>query len=184
MVVLFQSFTLPLVILFSVPLACVGGFAALFAVFLWSLSVPLMPMQTLDVLTMLGFVVLIGVVVNNAILLVHQARTFMLGTADETPSDLAFRGLPGAPVPAKGVPLPPRAAIAESVRTRIRPILMSSLTSVTGLLPLILAPGPGSELYRGLGAVVAGGLLVSTIFTIFLVPLVLGLVLRAPKVAD
>jgi HAE1 family hydrophobic/amphiphilic exporter-1 len=143
-----------------------------------------MPMQTLDVLTMLGFVVLIGVVVNNAILLVHQARTFMLGTADETPSDLAFRGLPGAPVPAKGVPLPPRAAIAESVRTRIRPILMSSLTSVTGLLPLILAPGPGSELYRGLGAVVAGGLLVSTIFTIFLVPLVLGLVLRAPKVAD
>jgi HAE1 family hydrophobic/amphiphilic exporter-1 len=184
MVVLFQSFTLPLVILFSVPLACVGGFAALFAVFLWSLSVPLMPMQTLDVLTMLGFVVLIGVVVNNAILIVHQARTFMLGTADETPSDLAFRGLPGAPTPAKGQPLPPRAAIAESLRTRIRPILMSSLTSVTALLPLILAPGPGSELYRGLGAVVAGGLLVSTVFTIFLVPLVLSLALRAPKPAE
>ena len=184
MAVLFQSFSLPLVILFSVPLACVGGFAALFAVFLWSLAVPLMPMQTLDVLTMLGFVVLIGVVVNNAILIVHQARNFMLGAGDETPSDLAFRGLPGAPVPAKGVPLPPRAAIAESVRTRIRPILMSSLTSVIGLLPLIVAPGPGSELYRGLGAVVAGGLLVSTIFTIVLVPLVLSLVLRAPKVAD
>jgi HAE1 family hydrophobic/amphiphilic exporter-1 len=64
------------------------------------------------------------------------------------------------------------------VRTRIRPILMSSLTSVMGLLPLILAPGAGSELYRGLGAVVAGGLLVSTLFTIVLVPLVMSVVVR------
>jgi HAE1 family hydrophobic/amphiphilic exporter-1 len=178
MVVLFQSFKLPLVILFSVPLACVGGFAALMAVFIWSLSVPLMPMQTLDVLTMLGFVVLIGVVVNNAILIVHQARNFMRGEGDEAPSDLAFRGFPDAPTVARGLPLPPRAAIAESVRTRVRPILMSSLTSVTGLMPLILAPGAGSELYRGLGAVVAGGLLVSTLFTIVLVPLILSVVTR------
>jgi len=178
MVVLFQSFRLPLVILFSVPLACVGGVAALFAVFLWSLSMPLMPMQTLDVLTMLGFVILIGVVVNNAILIVHQARNFMRGEGDETPSDLAFRGLRGAPAVARGVALPARAAIAESVRTRIRPILMSSFTSVMGLLPLVLAPGAGSELYRGLGAVVAGGLLVSTIFTIFVVPLVMAVVVR------
>ena len=69
-------------------------------------------------------------------------------------------------------------SIVESVRTRIRPILMSSLTSVMGLLPLILAPGAGSELYRGLGAVVAGGLLVSTLFTIVLVPLVMSVVVR------
>ena len=178
MVVLFQSFTLPLVILFSVPLASVGGFAALFVVFLWSMSVPLMPLQTLDVLTMLGFVILIGVVVNNAILIVHQARNFMQGTGDETPSDLAFRGLPGAPAVGPGVPLPARAAIVESVRTRIRPILMSSLTSVTGLIPLIVAPGAGSELYRGLGAVMAGGLLVSTIFTVVVVPLVMAVLVR------
>jgi HAE1 family hydrophobic/amphiphilic exporter-1 len=178
MVVLFQSFKLPLVILLSVPLACVGGVAALFAVFLWSMSMPLMPMQTLDVLTMLGFVILIGVVVNNAILIVHQARNFMRGEGDETPSDLAFRGLRGAPAVARGVALPARAAIAESVRTRIRPILMSSFTSVMGLLPLVLAPGAGSELYRGLGAVVAGGLLVSTIFTILVVPLVMAVVVR------
>jgi HAE1 family hydrophobic/amphiphilic exporter-1 len=123
-------------------------------------------------------VILIGVVVNNAILIVHQARNFMRGEGDETPSDLAFRGLRGAPVVGKGLRLPPRAAIAESVRTRIRPILMSSLTSVTGLLPLILAPGAGSELYRGLGAVVAGGLFVSTFFTIVLVPLVLAVFTR------
>ena len=178
MVVLFQSFTLPLVILFSVPLASVGGFAALFVVFLWSMSVPLMPLQTLDVLTMLGFVILIGVVVNNAILIVHQARNFMQGTGDETPSDLAFRGLPGAPAVGPGVPLPARAAIVESVRTRIRPILMSSLTSVTGLIPLIVAPGAGSELYRGLGAVMAGGLLVSTIFTVVVVPLMMAVLVR------
>ncbi len=183
MAVLFQSFRLPLVILFSVPLACVGGFAALMAVFLWSLSVPLMPMQTLDVLTMLGFVVLIGVVVNNAILLVHQARNLMRGTADDASTDLAFRGLAGAPEVRPGAPLPARAAIAESVRTRIRPILMSSLTSVAGLMPLILAPGAGSELYRGLGAVVAGGLLVSTFFTIVLVPLVLSVVLKDARKA-
>jgi HAE1 family hydrophobic/amphiphilic exporter-1 len=183
MAVLFQSFRLPLVILFSVPLACVGGFAALMAVFVWSLSVPLMPMQTLDVLTMLGFVVLIGVVVNNAILLVHQARNFMRGTADDAATDLAFRGLAGAPEVRPGAPLPARAAIAESVRTRIRPILMSSLTSVAGLMPLILAPGAGSELYRGLGAVVAGGLLVSTFFTIVLVPLVLSVVLKDARKA-
>jgi HAE1 family hydrophobic/amphiphilic exporter-1 len=137
-----------------------------------------MPMQTLDVLTMLGFVILIGVVVNNAILIVHQARNFMRGEGDEAPSDLAFRGLRGAPAVGKGVALPARAAIAESVRTRVRPILMSSLTSVMGLLPLVLAPGAGSELYRGLGAVVAGGLFVSTIFTIFVVPLVMAVVVR------
>jgi HAE1 family hydrophobic/amphiphilic exporter-1 len=176
--VLFQGFRLPFVIMFSVPLAVVGGFAALFAVFLVSLTSPTLPMQSLDVLTMLGFVILIGVVVNNAILLVHQALNFQRGTADETPSDAAFRGLPGAPAVHEGARLPLRAAIAESVRTRVRPILMSAFTSVAGLLPLIFAPGAGSELYRGLGAVMGGGLLVSTVFTIVVVPLVMAVVMR------
>jgi HAE1 family hydrophobic/amphiphilic exporter-1 len=63
---------------------------------------------------------------------------------------------------------------------------MSTLTSVGGMLPLVLLPGSGSELYRGLGAVVVGGLVVSTIFTMFLVPAVLSLVFSfsKPKVAD
>jgi len=183
MAVLFQSFRLPLVIMFSVPLAAVGGFAALFAVFLVSLTSPTLPMQSLDTLTMLGFVILIGVVVNNAILLVHQTLNFQRGTADETPSDAAFRGLPDAPAVEEGGRLPLRAAIAESVRTRVRPILMSALTSVAGLLPLIFAPGAGSELYRGLGAVMGGGLLVSTVFTIVVVPVVMALVVREPSVA-
>ncbi len=175
MAVLFQSFLLPFVIMFSVPLAAVGGVAALFAVFIVSLTSPTLPMQSLDVLTMLGFVILIGVVVNNAILIVHQAINFQRGTADETPSDASFRGLAGAPAVIAGGALPLRAAIAESVRTRIRPILMSAITSVAGMLPLIFAPGAGSELYRGLGAVMGGGLIVSTIFTIVLVPLVMAI---------
>ncbi len=178
MAVLFQSFMLPFVIMFSVPLAAVGGFAALFAVFIISLTSPTLPMQSLDVLTMLGFVILIGVVVNNAILLVHQTVNFQRGTADETPSDAAFRGLPDAPTVTEGGKLPLNAAIAESVRTRVRPILMSAFTSCAGLIPLILAPGAGSELYRGLGAVMGGGLLVSTVFTIVVVPLVMAVLVR------
>ena len=67
-------------------------------------------------------------------------------------------------------PLGPREAIRESVRSRIRPIFMSVSTSVFAMLPLVLFPGAGSELYRGLGSVVVGGLIVSTVFTLFLVP--------------
>jgi len=163
MCVLFQSFVRPLVIMFSVPLATVGGFLGLFAVFLWSVNSRYMPVQNLDVLTMLGFIILIGVVVNNAILLVHQALNFMRGSGDVGEE---FEG-----------PLQPRRAIAEAVRTRIRPIFMSTFTSVGGMLPLVLMPGSGSELYRGLGSVVVGGLLVSTVFTIFLIPTLLSLVL-------
>jgi HAE1 family hydrophobic/amphiphilic exporter-1 len=157
MCVLFQSFLRPLVIMFSVPLATLGGFLALFGVFIWSSTNRYMPTQQLDVLTMLGFVILIGIVVNNAILIVHQSLNFMRG--DESSE-----------------PMQPRRAIAESVRSRVRPIFMSTFTSVGGMLPLVLMPGSGSELYRGLGSVVVGGLLVSTVFTIVLVPLLFSLV--------
>jgi HAE1 family hydrophobic/amphiphilic exporter-1 len=165
MCMLFQSFVKPVVIMFSVPLATLGGFLALFAVFLWSVMDRHMPMQMLDVLTMLGFVLLIGVVVNNAILIVHQTLNFLSGRGE------VGVGFSGA--------MTPRRAIAEAVRTRVRPIFMSTLTSVGGMLPLVLMPGSGSELYRGLGSVVVGGLLVSTIFTLILVPLLLSLVLDA-----
>jgi HAE1 family hydrophobic/amphiphilic exporter-1 len=156
MCALFESFLTPLVIMFSVPLAIVGGFAGLRIVHDISMADPTIAPQQFDVLTMLGFVILIGVVVNNAILIVHQALNFM-------------RGL-------EGDPMSPHDAIAESVRTRIRPIFMSVLTSVGGMLPLVLFPGPGSEMYRGLGSVVIGGLLVSTVFTLVLVPLLFSLV--------
>ena len=75
----------------------------------------------------------------------------------------------------------PREAILESVRTRIRPIFMTTITTVLGLLPLVVFPGAGSELYRGLGSVVLGGLLVSTVFTLVLVPVVFSLTMDAKE---
>lgn len=157
MAALFESFLYPFVIMFSVPLATVGGFAGL------RLVRVLEPTQQLDTLTMLGFVILIGVVVNNAILIVHQALNFMRGIG-EGEHDVCEK-------------LPPREAIRQSVKTRIRPILMTTATSVFGMAPLVLAPGAGSELYRGLGAVVVGGLICSTLFTLVVVPLLFSLVL-------
>lgn len=158
MAVLFQSWTYPLVIMVSVPLALLGGFAGLALVHQWSVADRYMPIQNMDVLTILGFVILAGVVVNNAILIVYQTINFLQGRSEEGDdvSDLS-----------------PREAIAKSVESRVRPILMSTLTSVGGMLPLVLMPGSGSELYRGLGAVVVGGLIVSTVFTMFLVPVLL-----------
>ena len=159
MTALFESFLYPFVILFSVPLATVGGFIGLR--FVRSLD----PTQQLDTLTMLGFILLIGVVVNNAILLVHQALNFMRGIGESEHSACE--------------PMSPREAIRQSVKSRIRPIFMTTATSVFGMLPLVLAPGPGSELYRGLGAVVVGGLICSTLFTLVVVPLLLSLVIDA-----
>ena len=150
MAALFESFLYPFVIMFSVPLAALGGFLGLRTVNL------LLSYQALDVLTMLGFIILVGTVVNNAILIVHQSLNHMREEAME-----------------------PNEAIQESVRTRIRPIFMSVSTSVCGMAPLILFPGAGSELYRGLGSVVIGGLIVSTIFTLFLVPALFSLALEA-----
>jgi HAE1 family hydrophobic/amphiphilic exporter-1 len=149
MAALFESWLYPLVIIFCVPLGAVGGVAGLQLLNEFVL-------QPLDVLTMLGFVILIGTVVNNPILIVHQSLNLV---RDEQ--------------------LSPQDAILESVRTRIRPIFMTTLTTVLGLLPLVLFPGAGSELYRGLGSVVLGGLLVSTVFTLVLVPTLFSLVMDA-----
>lgn len=144
---LFGSFLHPLVILFAVPFASLGGFLGLFILNLFTY-------QPLDILTMLGFVILTGVVINNAILIVHQSLNSMREGMDY------------------------HEAIRESVRIRTRPIFMSTLTSVFGMLPLALSLGTGSELYRGLGSVVVGGLVLSTVFTLFLVPSVFSLVLE------
>jgi HAE1 family hydrophobic/amphiphilic exporter-1 len=150
MAALFESFLYPLVIMFSVPLAAAGGFLGLAAVNRF------LSYQALDILTMLGFVILVGTVVNNAILIVHQALKHIRGEG-----------------------MAAREAIREATASRIRPIFMSVLTSVLGMLPLVLFPGAGSELYRGLGSVVVGGLMVSTVFTLFVVPSLFSLVIGA-----
>jgi HAE1 family hydrophobic/amphiphilic exporter-1 len=141
MAALFENFFYPFIILFTVPLASVGGLLGLKLVNLFVAD------QPLDILTMLGFVILVGVVVNNAILIVHQSL-----------NNIRMYGMQH------------REAVRESTRTRLRPIFMTALTSVSGMLPLVLVPGPGSEFYRGLGSVVLGGLMISTLFTIFVTP--------------
>jgi HAE1 family hydrophobic/amphiphilic exporter-1 len=140
MAAMFESWLYPFVIILSVPLGAVGGFAGL-----WFLN--LFVQQQFDVLTMLGFVILVGTVVNNPILIVEQALVHM---RDDGMSQ--------------------QNAILESVRTRIRPIFMTTFCGLIGLLPLVVAPGAGSELYRGIGAVLLGGMIVSTFFTLIFVP--------------
>jgi HAE1 family hydrophobic/amphiphilic exporter-1 len=152
MAALFGNFIYPLIIMFTLPLAAVGGLLGLKMVNL------LIADQALDILTMLGFVILIGVVVNNAILIVHQSL-----------NNVRIHNMPY------------REAVLESTRSRLRPIYMSAATSIFGMLPLVLVPGPGSEFYRGLGSVVLGGLAVSTIFTVFVIPSLLMFVIRMEK---
>ena len=144
MAALFGSFIYPLVIMFTVPIATAGGFVGL------KLTNIFLAPQPLDVLTMLGFIILIGIVVNSAILIVHQSLNLI-----------------------KNEGMNHKEAVLEATRTRIRPIYMSALTSVFGMLPLVLVPGPGSEFYRGLGSVITGGLALSTFFTIFVTPALL-----------
>ena len=114
---LFRSFLDSLLVIAALPLATIGG--------LTLLRIMNLPM---DLLTMIGFITLLGLVVNNAILLVHQTRS------------------------AEREGLERRVAVEQAIRRRLRPILMSTLTSLFGMLPLLLIPGPGTEVYQGLAA--------------------------------
>ena len=149
---LFENFLYPFIIMFTIPLAAVGGFIGL------RLANILIAPQPLDVLTMLGFVILVGTVVNNAILIVHQ-----------TLNNIRYRGMEGL------------AAISESVRIRIRPIFMSTCTTILGMSPLVVSTGWGSELYRGIGSVLIGGLGLSTVFTLFVIPALLAFFIKFEK---
>jgi multidrug efflux pump subunit AcrB len=140
---LFRSFRDSLLVLMTIPMATVGGIVALRAV---DLALFASGGQQMDLLTMIGFVILLGLVVNNAILLVYRAR------------DAEREGMSR------------RDAVESAVRLRLRPILMSTTTSIFGMLPLMLMPGAGTELYRGMAAVIVGGMLVSTLFTLILLP--------------
>ena len=152
MAALFGNFIYPLIIMFTLPLAGVGGLLGLKLVN-WFITP-----QPFDILTMLGFIILVGVVVNNAILIVHQAL-----------NNIRLNGMSY------------REAVLESTRTRLRPIYMSAATSIFGMLPLVLIPGPGSEFYRGLGSVVLGGLAVSTVFTVLVIPSLLMFVIKMER---
>lgn len=140
---LFRSFRDSLLVILTIPMATVGGILSLRLV---DLALSGSGGQAMDLMTMIGFVILLGLVVNNAILLVYRAR------------DAEREGMER------------REAVESAIRLRLRPILMSTTTSVFGMLPLMLVPGAGTELYRGMASVIVGGMLVSTLFTLILLP--------------
>lgn len=139
MAALFRSVIDSLIVLLVMPVSVAGGLLGL-------KLVNLVTFQSLDMLTMIGFIILLGLDVNNAILLVDQTRK------------AEREGLSSAD------------AVLQAVQYRARPIFMSTLTSLFGMLPLMLIPGVGSEIYRGLATVIVGGMLVSSIFTLILLP--------------
>jgi len=144
MAAMFRSVRDSMIVLLVMPLAVVGGVIGLRVLNLFTY-------QALELLTMIGFIILLGLVVNNAILLVHQTREAERDGADRT------------------------TAVAQAIRIRARPIFMSTLTSICGMLPLMLVPGVGSEIYRGLATVIVGGMSVSAVFTLLLLPSILRL---------
>ncbi len=150
----FESWLYPFVVMLTVPLGAVGGFAGLWV--LNRLLLGRIEPPSLDVLTMLGFFMLVGTVVNNPILIVEQAIANMRDEGMEIAD-----------------------AVLDSLRHRIRPIFMTTLGGLVGLLPLVIAPGAGSELYRGIGAVLLGGMVVSTLVTLIFVPALLSLMVEA-----
>ena len=145
MAALFEAWSYPFIIMFSVPFATTGGILLVSYVNSVESSVKM------DTLTMLGFIILTGIVVNNAILLVHQSLNHYR-------SGLKMKD-----------------AILESCGDRMRPIFMTTSTTVFGMLPLVTSTGSGSELYRGLGSAVLGGLATSALFTLILIPIIFSL---------
>ena len=135
MVAQFQSFKSPFIVMFTIPLAFTGGFIAL-----------LMFDMELSIVSMVGFIMLSGIIVNNGIVLIDYINTLRLSGMEK------------------------REAILLAGKTRMRPILMTALTTVMGLLFMAAANGLGSELMQPLALVSIGGLLYGTLMTLFVVP--------------
>lgn len=156
LVAVFSHWGYPLIIMAVVPTGIGGGLVGLW---LYNLAAGLPggfgPPQPFDVLTMMGFLVLVGTVVNNPILIVEQAAV-----------NRRTHGMSGAE------------AIADALQSRLRPILITTVTTVAGLIPMVAVSSAGTELYRGLGLVVLCGLLISSLVTVTVLPVVLSLVFR------
>lgn len=143
MVVLYDDFVKPFIVLFSIPLSFIGA--------LWALA---LTNQSLNIFTILGIIMLIGLVAKNAILLVDFANHRM----------------------AHGETL--RKALIQANHARLRPILMTTIAMVFGMLPIALASGAAAEMNNGLAIVIIGGLLSSLFLTLVIVPVVYSIVVR------
>ncbi|HDZ09219.1 efflux RND transporter permease subunit [Pseudohongiella sp.] len=158
LVAIFSHWGYPLLIMTTIPLGVAGGIVGLALMNLVGGLLPLMGLQPIsqpfDMITMLGFLILMGTVVNNPILVVDQARR-----------NLAEKHVAVVD------------AVAAAVDSRLRPIAMTTLTTLCGLAPLVLLPGEGTELYRGVGAIVLFGLVGAAIVTVTFLPALLVLIL-------
>ena len=159
LVAIFSHWGYPLLVMTTVPIGIGGGLFGLWLLNAIGGNLSLLGLadiyQPFDVITMLGFLILIGTVVNNPILII-----------DRTLRNIKTRGMASVE------------AVLESVRARLRPIMISSITTIFGLSPLVFNPGAGTELYRGLGAIVMFGLLFSTLVTLTVMPTLLSIVLQ------
>ena len=151
MVAIFSHWGYPLLILTSIPLGIAGGIVGLSVLNGVGGLLPLVGasaiVQPFDMISMLGFLILMGTVVNNPILVVHRAVENFQQRQME-----------------------PLAAVIEAVEIRLRPIAMSTITTLCGLAPLVLIPGAGTELYRGVGAIVMFGILGAMLVTLTMLP--------------
>jgi len=151
LVAIFRHWGYPLLIMTTIPLGIAGGIVglALFNVFGAVLGwVGLSGFhQSFDMISMLGFLILIGTVVNNPILIVDRAMQQM-----------------------KSGEMSSLDAVREAVSSRLRPITMSTLTTICGLSPLVFIPGAGTELYRGVGAIVLFGILGAAVVSVTMLP--------------
>ena len=154
LVAIFSHWGYPFLIMTTVPLGIGGGIVGLWLLNAAGHALPMVGLppisQAFDMITMLGFLILVGTVVNNPILIVERA----------------IRNL-------REDGMTEREAVREAVASRLRPIAMSTITTVCGLSPLVLVPGAGSELYRGLGAIVLFGLVFTMVVTLTFLPALL-----------
>ncbi|MEP6390072.1 MAG: efflux RND transporter permease subunit [Halioglobus sp.] len=151
LVAIFSHWGYPLLIMTTIPLGIAGGIVGLALLnglggLLPLIGIPAI-VQPFDMISMLGFLILMGAVVNNPILIV----------------DRAVKNLNDAGMTA-------HEAVSEAVHARLRPIAMTTITTILGLAPLVLIPGAGTELYRGVGAIVMFGILGAAIVTLTMLP--------------
>jgi multidrug efflux pump subunit AcrB len=159
LVAIFTHWGYPLLIMTTIPLGVAGGLVGL-ALMNWVGAIlPALGLdpiiQPFDMITMLGFLILMGTVVNNPILIVDRALYNV-----------------------RQMGLDAKAAVMEAVSSRLRPIAMSTVTTICGLAPLVFIPGAGTELYRGVGAIVLFGILGTAIITLTFLPALSIAVLR------
>lgn len=145
LVAIFRHWGRPLFVMATIPLGIMGGIIGL--AILNAIGATFGIHQPFDMITLLGFLVLLGAVVNNPILIVQEAYKRMEEGAESITS-----------------------AVNDAVSIRLRAILMSSLTTILGIAPLVFIPGAGTELYRGLGAIVMFGVAFSTLITLTFLP--------------